>query len=154
MTTAAIEASAPDRVVQLLTFALGDEEYGVEILQVKRLLEHAAPTPVPGLPAWMRGLMSFHGAIIPVLDLRVRFGGAPGEYGRFAVIIVVAAGARTIGLLADRVVGVADLPTSAIQDTGERAGVRPPFVRAMARVEDRLVTVLDIVAIGRAEPPT
>jgi purine-binding chemotaxis protein CheW len=139
--------------VQLLTFAIGSEEYGVDILQVKRLLEHAPSTPVPGLPTWIRGLMNFHGAIIPVLDLRVRFGEAPGDYGRFSVIIVVASGTRTIGLLADRVVGVAAVTANAIQDTGEQAGFRPMFVRAMAHVEERLVTVLDVVAIGHAETP-
>lgn len=149
----AIAAAATPATVQLLTFAIGSEEYGVDILQVKRLLEHAPPTPVPGLPAWIRGLMNFHGAIIPVLDLRVRFGEPPGDYGRFAVIIVVASGTRTIGLLADRVVGVTAVAANAIQDTGEQAGFRPMFVRAMARVEERLVTLLDVVAIGHAETP-
>lgn len=150
MTQAAV-AQGVSPPVQLLTFAIGDDEYGVDILEVKRLLEHAVPTPVPGLPGWMRGVLSFHGAVIPILDLRVRFGGAPGDYGRFSVIIVVNAGARTLGLLVDRVVGVSDVGKGSLQDAGERAGVRPPFVRAMAQVDDRLVTVLDVVALGRVD---
>jgi purine-binding chemotaxis protein CheW len=142
---------AASPIGQLLSFAVGDDEYGVDILQVKRLLEHAPATWVPGLPAWMRGVMSFHGAIIPVIDLRVRFGRPPGEYGRFSVIVVVSAGSRTIALLVDRVVGVSELAAGALQDAGDRAGMRPPFVQALAQVDDRVVTVLDVAALARPE---
>ena len=136
---------------QLLTFAIGSEEYGLDILSVKKIRENTRTTPVPGIPACIRGLINFHGLIIPVMDLRVRLDLERGEYSRFSVVIVVGAAGKTMGLLADSVVGVLEIPTGGLQDAPARAGVRTPFIRAMAEDDQRLVIVLDVDEIVKLE---
>jgi purine-binding chemotaxis protein CheW len=136
---------------QLLTFAIGNEEYGLDILSVKKIRENTPTTPVPGVPPSIRGLINFHGLIIPVMDLRTRLGLDPAEYSRFSVVIVVSAAGKTVGLLADSVVGVLEIPAGDLQDAPVRAGARTPFIRAMARGEERLVIVLDVDEIVKLE---
>src|SRR6058998_2848247 len=93
---------------QYLTFRLGAEEYGVEILKVQEIRSYSAVTPVPNTPRAVRGVMNLRGQIIPVLDLRTKFGMPEAEYSRFAVVIVVVISGKVVGLLAD---GVSDVLT-------------------------------------------
>src|SRR2546422_6501328 len=93
---------------QYLTFRLGAEEYGVEILKVQEIKSYSPITPVPNTPRAVKGVMNLRGRIIPVVDLRLKFGMPETEYNRFAVVIVVAISSKVVGLLAD---GVTDVLT-------------------------------------------
>src|SRR5205809_5305240 len=83
---------------QYLTFRLGDEEYGVEILKVQEIRSYATITPVPNTPRAVKGVMNLRGQIIPVVDLRTTFDMPETAYTRFAVVIVAVIAGKVVGL--------------------------------------------------------
>src|SRR5512143_2311417 len=88
---------------QYLTFALGEEEYGVAILNVQEIRGYSPATPIPNTPAYVKGVMNLRGTIVPVIDLRLRLGMPAAEYGPFTVIIVMAVGRKVVGAIVDAV---------------------------------------------------
>jgi purine-binding chemotaxis protein CheW len=142
-----------DGVGQYLTFTLGQEEYGIEILVVQEIRGYAAVTPVPNTPRHVRGVMNLRGTIIPVIDLRRLFGLAEVEYSRFNVIVVVTVGSKVMGVLVDAVSDVLTLPPENIQppDFGEAGG---GAVSGLAQAGDKVVLLLDIDRVlgGAATP--
>ena len=130
---------------QYLTFALGGEEYGVEILKVQEIRGYTSITPIPNTPAHIKGVMNLRGAIVPVVDLRSTLAMPATEYSPFSVIIVVTVGTRVMGLIVDAVSDVLDVARTDIHPTpdfGTRIDAR--FIQGMARVGDKLVVLLDI----------
>ena len=140
---------------QYLTFRIAEEEYGVEILKVQEIRGHSAIRPLPTTPAYVKGVMNLRGTIIPVLDMRIRFGLPAVPYNQFSVIIVVTIGSKVIGMVVDAVSDVLHLPEEAIQeapDFGTPVDLR--FVRGMAKAEDKLVALLDIEKVPSNEELT
>ena len=130
---------------QYLTFALGGEEYGVEILKVQEIRGYTSITPIPNTPPHIKGVMNLRGAIVPVVDLRSTLAMPTTEYSPFSVIIVVTVGTRVMGLIVDAVSDVLDVARTDIHPTpdfGTRIDAR--FIQGMARVGDKLVVLLDI----------
>jgi purine-binding chemotaxis protein CheW len=130
---------------QYLTFRLGDEEYGVEILKVQEIKGYSAITPIPNTPSYIKGVMNLRGTIVPVLDLRARFGMSQTEYTPFTVIIVVTVGPKVMGLVVDAVSDVLDIPRENVQatpDFGSQVDAR--YLDGMAKAGDKLVVLLDI----------
>ncbi len=130
---------------QYLTFTLGHEEYGVEILKVQEIKGCLAITPIPNTPAHIKGVMNLRGTIIPVVDLRQKFGLQAGEANAFTVIIVVKVGPKVMGLIVDGVSDVLNIPIADIQATPDfGAQVDARFISGMAKAGERLVVLLDI----------
>jgi purine-binding chemotaxis protein CheW len=130
---------------QYLTFALGDEEYGVEILKVQEIRGYAPITPIPNTPAHIKGVMNLRGAIIPVVDLRAKLAMPEMASSPFTVIIVVTVGTRVMGVIVDAVSDVLDIPRKDVQPTPDFGGhVDARFIDGMARAGDKLVVLLDI----------
>ena len=130
---------------QYLTFRLGQEEYGVEILKVQEIKGYSAITPVPNMPAYFKGVMNLRGTIVPVVDLRAKFAMAEAEYNQFTVIIVLTVGAKVMGLVVDAVSDVLNIPRADIQATPEfGAEVDARFISGMAKAGEKLVVLLDI----------
>lgn len=130
---------------QYLTFTLGAEEYGVEILRVQEIKGYSAVTPIPNTPAYVKGVMNLRGAIVPIVDLRAKLAMAEAVYNQFTVIIVVRVGVRTFGVVVDAVSDVLDIPATDVQPTPDfGAQVDAPFISGVARTGDRLVILLDI----------
>lgn len=130
---------------QFLTFTLGGEDYGVEILRVQEIRGFTAVTPVPNSPAYVRGVMNLRGTVVPVFDLRLKFGMPSKEYDRFTVIVVVNVGARVVGLVVDAVSDVLDIAHASIDTSPDLGGeVDTAILQGIARSGDRLVTLLDI----------
>jgi purine-binding chemotaxis protein CheW len=130
---------------QFLTFRLGDEEYGLEILRVQEIKGYSRVTPLPNTPPEVRGVMNLRGAVVPVFDLRTRFGLPAAEYTRFTVIIVVTAGPRVGGLVVDAVSDVLTVGPGEVVPTPDLgAAVDTSCVTGMARTGDRLVTLLNV----------
>lgn len=130
---------------QYLTFTLGQEEYGVEILKVQEIKGALAITPIPNTPEHIKGVMNLRGTIIPVVDLRRKFGLQAGEANAFTVIIVVKVGPKVMGLIVDGVSDVLNIPITDIQatpDFGSQVDAR--FISGMAKAGERLVVLLDI----------
>lgn len=137
---------------QYLTFRLGDEEYGIEILKVQEIKGHSSITPIPNTPVHVKGVMNLRGTIIPVVDLRAKFSMAATEHNQFTVIIVIRVGSKVMGLVVDGVSDVLNIPTADIQATPDfGAAVDAHFISGMAKAADRLVVLLDIEKVLAGE---
>jgi purine-binding chemotaxis protein CheW len=137
---------------QYLTFTLGTEEYGVEILKVQEIKGYSQVTPIPNTPAYVKGVMNLRGSIIPVVDLRSKLSMAETTYNQFTVIIVVRVGAKTVGLVVDAVSDVLNIPSQDVQpapDFGAQVDAR--FISGMAKAGEKLVVLLDIEKVLGAE---
>ncbi|MCS6865711.1 MAG: chemotaxis protein CheW [Gemmataceae bacterium] len=130
---------------QFLTFRLADEEYGVEILRVQEIKGYSKITPLPNTPPEIKGVMNLRGTVVPIIDLRVRFGLRETEYNRFTVIIVVTVGTKIVGLVVDAVSDVLNVTSQdavAAPDLG--SGVDTSFITGIARTGERLITLLNV----------
>jgi len=134
---------------QYLTFILAGEEYGVEILRVQEIKGWNDVTPIPNTPDHVLGVLNLRGAIVPIVDLRKRFGLETVEFGKTTVNIVVRMQhddqERTVGLVVDAVADVYRLDNSDIQPTPEMGtSIDTRFVRGLAVVDENMVILLDI----------
>jgi purine-binding chemotaxis protein CheW len=130
---------------QYLTFALGAEEYGLEILKVQEIKGYTAFTPIPNAPAYVKGVMNLRGTVVPVIDLRTKFAMAETEYNKFTVVIVVTVGTKVFGLIVDAVSDVLSLAKNEIEATPDLgAAVDTSFITGMAKSGDKLIALLDI----------
>jgi purine-binding chemotaxis protein CheW len=137
---------------QYLTFALGSEDYGVEILKVQEIKGYTPVTPIPNTPSYVKGVMNLRGTIIPVVDLRAKLGMAETAYNSFTVIIVVRLAAKTVGLIVDAVSDVLNIPLDDIQATPDfGARVDAKFISGMAKASERLIVLLDIDRVLEAD---
>jgi len=132
-----------------LTFALGAEEYGVEILKVREIIGYMDITAVPQTPHYVKGVVNLRGQVIPVVDLRAKFGMETTEVTDETCIIVVeiAHETRTLstGIVVDRVREVLDIPADAIEEPPAfDAGVNTDFILGMGKVGDSVKILLDI----------
>lgn len=142
---ASADAKHTNELTQFLTFTLGDEEYGIEILRVQEIKGHTPLTPIPNAPDFMKGVMNLRGTVVPVIGLRETFGMAASTYGRFSVIIVIAVGTKIVGLLVDAVAEVVDLRADEIDTAPELGGrIDTSMVSGMGRQGDKFVILLAI----------
>ena len=107
-------AGADDRAVtagttELINFAIGDDQYGVDIMAVREIKGWTEITHLPNQPDYVRGVLNLRGVIVPIIDLRCRFGQGLTEAGPTHIVIIVQLGARPVGLLADRVLDIVSL---------------------------------------------
>ncbi|MCC6218847.1 MAG: chemotaxis protein CheW, partial [Aquabacterium sp.] len=100
---------------EYLTFRLGDEEYGIDILKVQEIRGYENPTRIANAPHFLKGVVNLRGTIVPIVDLRLRFGCNSAEYNSFTVTIVLHIGQRTIGTVVDSVSDVVEIPAEAIR---------------------------------------
>jgi purine-binding chemotaxis protein CheW len=134
---------------QVLTFVLGNETYGVDILRVQEIRGWSAVTKIPHAPPHVLGVLNLRGSIVPIVDLRMRFSLDRAEYTTVTVIIVVsvmsAAGRRDFGVVVDGVSDVVDVNTEEVKAAPE-LGARgaTDYIRGLVPVADRMVVLLDI----------
>ena len=139
---------AADRMqTQYLTFLVGDEEYGVGILQAKEIIEYDTVTTVPNAPRFIRGVINLRGSVVPVVDLAVKFGRRPSPVTRRSCIVVVEVqrdGKRTVmGIAADRVSQVAELMPGTIEPPPDfGTGVRSDL-HGLGRSDKRFILLLN-----------
>jgi purine-binding chemotaxis protein CheW len=146
--TAPSQASYSANIQQYLSFALGEEQYGIEILRVQEIKGYSGITPIPNTPAHIRGVMNLRGTVIPVVDLRAKFHLETHAYDKFTVIIVVTVGARIVGLVVDAVSDVLDIARQDIRPAPELGhGQDTRFISGMVHVGERLVVLLDIATL-------
>jgi purine-binding chemotaxis protein CheW len=135
---------------QLLTFLIGDDEYGISILRVREIAEYRPLTPVPMTPPWMRGVMNLRGTVVPVVDLAARLGLERTQVSRRTCLIIVemdAEGERVvIAVMVDAVSRVVDISRAAIQEPPP-FGLGIDFVPGLVRVDERLIVLLDLAAV-------
>ena len=129
-------------VDQYLAFSIEEESYGIDIARVTEIIGLQRCTEVPDVPGWIRGVINLRGKVIPIMDVRKRFGLSFREDDDRTCIVVVQVGEEQVGLVVDRVQEVMDLPHGSLdQNRSEKAA---SYVRGMAHVEGRVLIVLDI----------
>lgn len=130
---------------QFLTFNLGEELYGVDILRVQEIKGYAAVTKIPNTPPHIKGVLNLRGTIVPIVELRTKFGMPTIDYTAFTVIIVVVVQDKVMGLVVDAVSDVLDIEMRDIQsapDFGNKIDVT--FLNGIGKSGDKLVSLLDI----------
>ncbi|TBL77749.1 chemotaxis protein CheW [Paenibacillus thalictri] len=132
--------------VKVIVFALAHEEYGVEVEKVRTIERMQPMTRVPKTPAFIKGVINLRGVVVPVLDLRGRFGFAEAEYTDNTRIIIVAVGDIEVGLIVDSANDVIDVDTDAIEDPPEIVGgIKAKYLRGIAKIgDDRLLILLNL----------
>ncbi|HEX21967.1 MAG TPA: chemotaxis protein CheW [Chromatiales bacterium] len=134
---------------QFLTFFLAGEEYGVDILRVQEIKGWNAVTPIPNTPEYIRGVINLRGTIVPIVDLRRRFGLEPMEYGPMTVVIVLKVmredKSRVMGIVVDAVSDVYNVQDESLKPAPDFGSVvNVDFVQGLATVDETMVIILDI----------
>ena len=133
------------RAGKYLTFFLGEEEYGLEILKVREIIGIMSITAVPRMPDYMQGVINLRGKVIPVVDLRLKFCMSSAEHTAETCIIVVNVAGTQIGIVVDRVSEVQEIRGEAIEDAPSvGAGTDTSFILGMGKAEGSVKILLDI----------
>jgi purine-binding chemotaxis protein CheW len=138
--------------IQVLTFMLAGEEYGLNIMEIKEIVRPKEPTEVPRTPDFVLGIISLRGMIIPIYDVSERLGLSGGERDQKSRVIVVKHREHFYGLLVDAVIQVIDIPLSRIEPPPEIvSGVEGEFLRGIGKIDDRLIILLNLTRILSVE---
>lgn len=144
-----VAAATDSRAGKYLVFDLGREEYGIQVLRVREIMGIQDITAVPHTPAYLKGVINLRGKVIPVIDLRLKFGLPAAEYTqRTCIIVVQVQGGATpalIGVVVDAVAEVLSLAASDIEDTPDFGrGIATPYLLGLAKVKGKVKILLDI----------
>ncbi len=139
-------AEARGESVQFLTFKVEDSEYGVDIMRVMEIRSWSETTRIPNSPEYMRGVINLRGSVIPIFDLRNRFSQGITEAHEKNVVIVIAVGERTIGILVDAVSDILTVHEGDIKQAPSSSvtGIRDEYVNGLISVGEKMVIVLDV----------
>ena len=145
METAIVNKNENDEILQLVSFKIGSEEFGVDILKVQEINRMLQITKVPNTPDFIEGVINLRGRVIPVIDLRVKLNMAKKEHDKQTRIIVVELEDKTVGFLVDEVSEVLRIPKSITEAPPELvANVNSEYITAVGKLEDRLIILLDL----------
>jgi purine-binding chemotaxis protein CheW len=135
---------------EFLTFRLGAEEYGIDILRVQEIRSYEQPTRIANTPEFLRGVVNLRGVIVPIVDLRLKLG-CPAEFNAFTVVIVLNVKGRVIGAVVDSVSDVCELGGDAIKPApAMNSMVDMSFITGIANVGERMLILMDIEALMSA----
>ncbi|MBW2618498.1 MAG: purine-binding chemotaxis protein CheW [Deltaproteobacteria bacterium] len=130
---------------QFVTFVLSGEIFGVDVNQVQEIISYQHFNRLPEQPDYMPGVFDLRGAVVPAVDLRIKFGLEAKEYDSNTVILVLNTEGKTMGVVVDAVSDVLTLYADDIQPPPELAGkARKDYIEAMGKKDDELVIILDI----------
>ncbi len=137
-----------DELLQMVSFNIGNEEFGVDILKVQEINRMVEITKVPQAPSYVDGVINLRGKVIPIVDLRKRFNLEPKEHDQNTRIVVVDINSRTIGLVVDAVSEVLRLEANTIEPPPEIVtGINSKYIKGVAKLEDRLLMFLDLTKV-------
>lgn len=140
--------AASDELLQLVSFNIGEEEFGVDILQVQEIIRMLEVTRVPNAPEYIDGVINLRGKVIPIIDLRRRFGMPRKGHDKNTRIVVVELGGQVVGFVVDAVSEVLRIPRSVTEPPPSFVGgVREEYITAVGKLEDRLLILLDLEKI-------
>ena len=129
---------------EFLSFRLGSEEYAIDILQVREIRAHERATPMPNSPDFVKGVINLRGAIVPIVDLRSKFG-FPDATSASTVTIILSIAERAAGVVVDAVSDVVALAREQVKPAPElKSVIEDGFIRGIAPVDGRMLIVLDI----------
>ncbi|PKO94080.1 MAG: chemotaxis protein CheW [Betaproteobacteria bacterium HGW-Betaproteobacteria-1] len=130
---------------EFLTFVLGSEAYGLEILKVQEIRGYDAVTQIANTPAFIKGVINLRGKIVPIVDLRVKFKMGKIEYNEFTVVIILNLGGRVVGIVVDGVSDVMQLEESQIRAVPDIvASIDTQYITGLASVGEKMFILVDI----------
>ena len=130
---------------EFLTFALGAEEYGIDILKVQEIRGYDAVTRIANAPPYIKGVMNLRGTIVPIVDLRIRFNLGEPSYDQFTVVIILNLDGRTMGVVVDGVSDVIALTAEQVRPAPDfGATVDTRYLTGLGAIDDRMLILLDI----------
>lgn len=135
---------------ELLTFRLGEEEFGIDILQVQEIRSYEPPTRIANAPPYLKGVVNLRGVIVPVLDLRLRLGYSETRVGHLTAVVVLHVGGKVSGVMVDAVSDVVNLPAETVKPVpavGQLGAAQAHHIRGIATLGERLLMLLDMDAL-------
>ena len=146
MTQAGIEHSDSSTVGhEFLTFTLGKEEYGIDILKVQEIRGYDAVTAIANTPEFIKGVINLRGIIVPIVDMRIKFHLGDAEYNQFTVVIILNVTSRVVGMVVDGVSDVITLSPEQIKAAPEfGAAIDTQYVMGLGTVDERMLILVDI----------
>jgi purine-binding chemotaxis protein CheW len=130
---------------EFLTFTLGQEEYGIDILKVQEIRGYNAVTAIANAPAFVKGVINLRGTIVPIVDLRIKFNLGKVEYDQFTVVIILNILSRVVGAVVDSVSDVLRLNPEQIREAPEfGSGMDTRYITGIGAVEERMLILIDI----------
>ncbi|MFO1289049.1 MAG: chemotaxis protein CheW [Nitrosomonas sp.] len=130
---------------EFLTFRLGNEEYGIEILKVQEIRGYDTITQIANAPEFIKGVVNLRGIIVPIIDMRIKFNLGEATYDRFTVVIILNLSGRVVGIVVDGVSDVIGLDAEQVRPTPEFGGVlNTEYIMGLGTVDDRMLILLDI----------
>jgi len=140
-----LKADPSARPREYLTFRLGEEEYGIDILKVQEIRGYEQPTRIANAPHFVKGVVNLRGVIVPIVDLRLKFGLGSAEYNDFTVVIILNLGTRVVGAVVDSVSDVMELSPEQIREAPEiDSGVDASYITGLGTLNDRMLILLAI----------
>ena len=130
---------------EYLTFRLDQEEYGIDILKVQEIRSYEPPTRIANAPDFIKGVVNLRGTIVPIVDMRLKFGCEKAEYNSFTVVIILNLRSRIVGIVVDSVSDVMELPPDSLKaapDVESRIG--NDAVLGLGSLGERMLILLDI----------
>jgi purine-binding chemotaxis protein CheW len=138
-------AQAAASQTQFISFAIGDDQYGVDIMAVREIKGWADITHLPKQPEYVRGVLNLRGAIVPIVDLRCRFGQGLTETTPLHIVIIVQIGGRQIGLIGDRVLDIVSVDASQIQKVPRTGhGEQTDFLSGLVTHDSVMIALIDL----------
>jgi purine-binding chemotaxis protein CheW len=137
--------AAAKQANEFLTFTLGHEEYGVEILKVQEIRSYEAPTTIANAPPFLKGVVNLRGVIVPIVDMRIKFGLGQAEYNQFTVVIILNVAHRVVGMVVDSVSDVLRLSGEQIRAAPQfGASLDTEYITGLGTVDERMLILIDI----------
>lgn len=138
-------APAGARTNEFLSFTLGNEEYGIEILKVQEIRGYEAVTAIANAPAFIKGVVNLRGVIVPIVDLRIKFNLGEVAYNEFTVVIILNISNRVVGIVVDSVSDVITLPMENIRPAPEfSASLNTGYILGLGTIDQRMLILMDI----------
>ena len=130
---------------ELLTFTLGSEEYGIDILKVQEIRGYDAVTTIANSPAFIKGVINLRGIIVPIVDMRIKFNLGKVDYDQFTVVIILNVANRVVGIVVDGVSDVITLTPEQLKPAPEfGASLDTQYITGLGTVDERMIIVMDI----------
>jgi purine-binding chemotaxis protein CheW len=141
----AVAAQGAAETTQFVTFAIGDDEYGVDIMAVREIKGWTEVTHLPRQPDYVRGVLNLRGVMVPIIDLRCRFGQGLTEATPIHIAIIVEIEGAQVGLLADRVLDIVSVDPNEVQPVPQVIqGTRIEFLSGLVTIEGAMIALIDL----------
>jgi purine-binding chemotaxis protein CheW len=138
-------AAAPTSIREFLAFKLGNEEYGIDILRVQEIRSYEKPTRIANAPEFVKGVVNLRGAIVPIIDMRLKLKLEQAPYDHLTVVIVLNIGQRVMGMVVDAVSDVITLAAEQLRPVPQfNAGLAGEHLLAIGAVDERMLILVDI----------